>query len=87
MVRRNCLQMTGKRSGDTIEFVNNIELPKDDPDFDMVSKENAICGGIAVLFKYFKNWLKQKPDKEKWCIEKITGLILNPPAEQRIRQR
>ena len=58
----------------TIQFADNIELSKDDPDFDLFGKENVICGGIVILFKNFKDWLKQRPDKEKWCIGKITGL-------------
>ena len=72
----------GEKVWSTIEFVDNIELPKDDPDFDLFSKENVICGAVAILFKNFKDWLKQRPDKEKWCIGKVTGLILNPPAER-----
>ena len=72
----------GEKLWSAIQFVNNVELPKDDPDFDVLSKENAICGGVAVLFKYFKDWLRQRPDKEKWCIGKVTGLILNPPPEK-----
>ncbi len=71
-----------EKTWNTIQFVTNIELVKDDPDFDVLNKDNAICGGIAVLFKYFRGWLKQNPDKEAWCIEKVTGLILNPPVER-----
>lgn len=66
----------------TMKTVSEIELAKDDPEFDVINKENVICGGIAVLFKYFREWLNQNPDKEAWCIEKVTGLILNPPQDR-----
>jgi hypothetical protein len=72
----------GEKVWSTIQFADNIELPKNDPDFDLFGKENVICGGVAVLFKHFKHWLKQNPDKEKWCVEKITELILNPPPDR-----
>lgn len=66
----------------TMQTVSGIALTDDDPEFDVINKENVICGGIAVLFKYFKEWLNQNPDKETWCIEKVTGLILNPPQDK-----
>ncbi|MDO8140514.1 MAG: hypothetical protein Q6358_03365 [Candidatus Brocadiales bacterium] len=66
----------------TIQFVSNITVAKDDPDRDIFNKDNAICGGIAVLFKHFKDWLEKEPDKKKWCVEKVTGMILNPPQDR-----
>lgn len=62
----------------TIEYVSNINIDSDDPEADILQKENAICGGIAVLFKLFEDWLISNPDKEMWCINKISELILNP---------
>jgi len=67
---------------DSIQYVLNIEAKEEDPDKDVLQKDNAICGGIAILFKYFRDWLKQKPDKETWCINKISELILNPHPEK-----
>jgi hypothetical protein len=66
----------------TILHMSNMVLSEDDPDRDILNKDNSICGGIAVLFKYFRGWLKQEPDKEKWCIEKITHLIQSPLPER-----
>lgn len=66
----------------TIQLVSNITVAKDDPDRDILNKNNAICGGIAILFKHFKDWLEKEPDKKKWCLEKVTGLILNPPQDR-----
>jgi energy-coupling factor transporter ATP-binding protein EcfA2 len=63
----------------TIQQVATMILPEDNPDNDILRKENAICGGIAVLFKHYREWLAQDPKKEKWCIEKIINVILNPP--------
>lgn len=86
---RNILDGKEKLSSDdteklwsTIQFVSNITVAEDDPDRDILDKNNAICGGIAVLFKHFKGWLEKEPDKKKWCIEKVTGLILNPPQDR-----
>lgn len=63
----------------TIQFVSGMKLPEDDPERN--SKNDVLCGGIAVLFKYYKGWLKESPNREKWCIENVTRLILNPPPD------
>lgn len=63
-----------------IEFASKMELLEGDPERD--KKNDAICGGIAVLFKYYRGWLKESPAMEKWCIENVTKLILNPPPER-----
>ncbi len=66
----------------TVRRVSEIVMPEDHPDYDILSKENAICGGIAVLYKNYKGWLREDPDKEQWCINKITGLIQGPPPDR-----
>ena len=63
---------------DITQRVSNIELVEDDSEFDVLNKANAICGGVAILFKYFRAWLKENPDKEVWCIEKVVEFILKP---------
>lgn len=41
--------------------------------------EDAVCGGAAVLLKLHRDWLRQHPDKEEWCIQQIVKTICNPP--------
>jgi hypothetical protein len=67
---------------DSIQHVEDIEISQDDPDIGILQKENSACGGIAVLFKHYREWLNRNPDKETWCITKITELILNPPLNE-----
>lgn len=69
----------GEAVWNTIKHVSEIKLPEDGPGYDVLRKEKAICGGIAVLFKHYREWIKQDPEKEIWCIEKILNVILNPP--------
>jgi hypothetical protein len=45
----------------------------------VIQVEHAICGAIAVLAKLHQDWLKQHPEREKWCVQKLTKIILNPP--------
>ncbi len=66
----------------TIQQVSKIKLPENDSVNNDLRPEKAISGGIAVLFKYYREWLKQDPKKEKWCIEKIVNAILNPPEDR-----
>ena len=64
---------------DTIQQVEGIKLPQDDPDIGIIQKENSICGGIAVLFKFYRDWLNQNPDNKTWCITRVIELILKTP--------
>lgn len=41
--------------------------------------ENAICGGIAVLLSFHREWLVSEPDRMAWCRGKLEGIIRNPP--------
>ncbi|MCK5614518.1 hypothetical protein KAR91_72305 [Candidatus Pacearchaeota archaeon] len=63
---------------DTIQRAARITLSADDPDLGEKQRDNAVCGGIAVLFKYYGGWLKDNSENRQWCIEKIMNLILNP---------
>ena len=71
----------GEQIWDAIQRVSKITIPEAHSDYDILSKENAICGGIAVLYKYYKGWLTKESDKQKWCIEKITAIIQNPQPD------
>ncbi len=71
----------GVKVWNTIQQISGIVEPKDFRN-NILNKNDAICGGIAVLFKHYRAWLQKLPDREKWCIDKITALILNPPTER-----
>jgi len=45
---------------------------------DYLSKDDAICGGCAVLLVIYPDYLKKNPDKEKWCKEQILNVLKNP---------
>ncbi len=41
--------------------------------------EDAISAGISVLICFYSEWLKQNPEKEVWCRERIIKIAMNPP--------
>jgi hypothetical protein len=53
--------------------------PREDVESEINNVEDAICGGIAVLVELHRDWLKQNPEKEKWCIDALLKTIQNPP--------
>jgi hypothetical protein len=68
---------------DILQRVTKFALPvDDDPDADVLKVENVICGGVAVLLQLHRDWLKQYPGKEKWCIEQLVNIIHNPPKNK-----
>jgi hypothetical protein len=40
----------------------------------------AMCGTIAVLYKLHRSWLRDNPQEEKWCSEKLISFIDNSPS-------
>jgi hypothetical protein len=40
---------------------------------------NAACGGCAVLVQLHRDWLRQHPDREAWCIKYLVGTTVSPP--------
>ena len=61
-----------------LQRMSKITPPADD-EFDVLAVENTICGGVAVFLQLHRDWLKQYPEKEKWCVEQLTNTILKPP--------
>jgi hypothetical protein len=56
-------------------------IPDDDDGISRI--ENSICGGLAVLFTFHRDWLAAHPDKEEWCAQKISEVLHSPPARAR----
>ncbi len=65
------------------------QLPKDkefgildNPDINkgIIKAQDSLCAGSAVLILLHREWLREHPDKEEWCIQKLAETILSPPA-------
>ncbi len=63
---------------DAVQNISKL-VPPTDPDSTHNRIKDAICGGATVLLKLHRNWLRQNPDKEEWCITQIAKIIFNPP--------
>jgi hypothetical protein len=44
-----------------------------------VNVEDAVCGGVAVLLQFHRDWLKQYPERKEWCVKQLINIIQNPP--------
>lgn len=44
----------------------------------VVTLEDVISGGIAVLYLNHRDWLKNNPEKLEWCIKTISHIISSP---------
>ena len=68
---------------ETIQRVAKLKPSVGDDENGVVRVEDAICGGVAVLFVFHRSWLKSDPEKEKWCIEEIKAVLGSPPKSGR----
>ncbi|MDQ3380863.1 MAG: hypothetical protein M3546_11195 [Actinomycetota bacterium] len=41
--------------------------------------EDALCGGIAVLLAFHRDWVGADTERERWCRETILRILENPP--------
>jgi hypothetical protein len=46
---------------------------------DEIRPEHATCGAIAVLLLLHRDWLRKHPERETWCIDRLTDIVLHPP--------
>ena len=46
---------------------------------DEIRPEHATCGAIAVFLLLHRDWLRQHPEREAWCIDRLTETALHPP--------
>ena len=40
---------------------------------------NSLLGTVAVLFLLHKDWLRNNPNEEKWCLEVLDQVLAEPP--------
>lgn len=52
-------------------------------EYQILSIEDAICGGIAVLLAFHRAWLVSEPGRMEWCRHKLEEMISNPPERAR----
>jgi len=62
---------------DSLQRIEKIPVSKDEDS--LHERTHALCGGAAVLIILHRNWVKQDPNKEAWCVEQILKTIQNPP--------
>lgn len=46
------------------------------------AKFDCVCAGICVLVIFHRDWLREHPDKEKWCITQLQEIV-HTPAQTR----
>ncbi len=57
-------------------------IPKESG-YQILSIEDVICGGIAVLLTFHRAWLISEPGRMAWCRRKLEEIISNPPERAR----
>lgn len=63
---------------DQIERLAKMDRPADEEP-GTIEPADGVCGGIAVLVCLHREWLRQAPDKEAWCLKYLEDTIANPP--------
>ncbi|HEY8272763.1 MAG TPA: hypothetical protein VIG33_17855 [Pseudobdellovibrionaceae bacterium] len=53
--------------------------PLADTEVGLISVEDSLCGAAAVFLCLFRDWLKNFPDREKWCFDQILNTVAKPP--------
>lgn len=43
--------------------------------------QDAIAGGIAVLYSCYPGWLRDNPDRANWCHAQVEAIVSSPPAK------
>jgi hypothetical protein len=74
--RNKCKEINPESIWDNLLVISTNQRYKIQLDY--LSKEDAICGGCAVLLVIYPDYLKKNPDKEKWCKEQVLNILNNP---------
>ncbi len=62
-----------------VQSIPSLQIP-DAFDLAFFGPENCVTGGAAVLVRHHREWLRKHPDRERWCVEHLVGIVLNPPG-------
>jgi len=63
---------------DQIQDIASVE-PIPGHDWETFGPDHCVTGAAAVLIKHHRDWLRQYPGREQWCIRVIIDSVLNPP--------
>ncbi len=47
-----------------------------------VCVEDAVCGGIAVLMTFHRDWLRANAERDAWCLRYLQEIVRRPPRRQ-----
>ncbi|MBI5015326.1 MAG: hypothetical protein HZB55_07515 [Deltaproteobacteria bacterium] len=56
------------------------EMPALEPDHDV--RPDAVSGGIAVLIRFHRDWLREDEAREQWCVEQLRAFFASPPTRR-----
>ncbi|HEY4034184.1 MAG TPA: ATP-binding protein [Ktedonobacteraceae bacterium] len=59
---------------------NSSPTVPEESGYQILNLEDAVCGGIAVLLTFHREWLVADPNRMAWCRQKLEEVIRNPPA-------
>ncbi len=82
----NSLQRIEQFSDDELEnFSQQLQENREfgkvaDPDVGKRYVRDALCAGATVLIHLHREWLREHPEKEEWCIQTLAETILSPPS-------
>jgi hypothetical protein len=62
--------------------VRKVAEMKSTADEEVVTIDDAVAGGIAVLIRIHREWLKKHPDRDRWCSERLRQIVSNRTREE-----
>jgi len=63
----------------TMDHVAGLQETIDD-ETGLRRKVQTLCGGAAVLICLHRDWLREHPERERWCIDQIVKTVECPPS-------
>lgn len=51
----------------------------DPPEFSIPVLIDAVCGGVAVLYRFHREFVTEDPERERWCRAVLECVTVNPP--------
>lgn len=85
---KSILEGSNRIRSDSLEgFWNEIQRisklsDSNTPDESLRRIHDAVCGGIAVMLEFHRDWLKEYPEREEFCAQRLIESTLNPPPSR-----
>ncbi|RJQ47689.1 MAG: ATP-binding protein [Nitrospiraceae bacterium] len=67
---------------DILKRIENLSVPEDIED-GLITIQDSLCAGAAVLIEFHRDWLRKHPIKEEWCIKHLINTTKTPPSINR----